>query len=168
MLENLFIGVVSGVVASAIFLLLLFTLRPKLVFSNLIADPEGGAKFVFKILNKSKYAALDLEIQVSIVTPYATPGGETVWAHQDISLRKNTLFELPRFSKNDIEAKYALRFSTQQNLRSICNSASEYVVVKVKARHGLSGFSRVFSKKYHPKTDIAVGQHEFGDALGVR
>jgi hypothetical protein len=169
MFETIVVGVLSSVAASVIFLVCLYQLRPKILFSNFIADQSDNGKkeFAFKILNDSRWSAVDLEIELSCITPITISNG-TALAHEVLPLKKNSLFELPGYSKKDIDAKYALRFTTYVDLTSVCKSQSEYLLVKIKARHAISGFTKVFTHKFSPKHVVKKGRHEFGKGLDIK
>ncbi len=168
MLETILVGILSSVAASCIFLLCLYQLRPSIDFSPCIADQSaaiGVTEYAFKIVNRSKWSAVDLDIEVSLVTPIAIAGG-TALKNTPIVLRKNHLFELQGYDKKDKDGRYALRFVTTDDLNNICKTESDYYVASVKARHAFSGFTKVFSQQFI-KSNIKKGKHAFGLDVAV-
>jgi len=85
-----------------------------------------------------------------------------------LELRKSYFFELGGYSKKDNEAHYALRVGSPEDLSSICTSEGQHLYLTISAQHSFSGFSRVFTKYYHPKSDIKEGHHEKGLGLDVK
>ena len=169
MLENLLIGVSGSLVASVVFLLALFLLRPKIAFSPYIADQSkpDDPMYGFKILNKSRFPITHLEFQLTLISPKAVPNG-VVLRNKLVALTKDKIFEVGGYSKRDKNAEYALRIGTPENLSEICSSEGQSLRFTVTAQHSFSGFSRVFTKFYLPQSDIKRGHHEFGLGLDVR
>lgn len=169
MLENLLIGVLGSVVASVIFLTSLYMLRPKISFSPHIADQTKNSNPMFglKIINRSYWPSTHLEFQLTLITPKAVPNG-VVLTNTQIALTKDKVFEVGGYSKRDKDAHYALRIGVPVDLASLCTSDAQYLYLTVSAQHSLSGFQKVFTKYYHPQSDIRKGHHEFGLGLDVR
>jgi hypothetical protein len=168
-LENLLIGVTGSVVASILFLSALYLLRPRIAFSPHIADQTKGSDpmFGFKIINRSYWPITHLEFQLTLITPKAVPDG-VVLTNRLIELTKEKVFEVGGYSKRDKDAHYALRIGSPADLHSLRTSDAQYLYFTVSAQHSLSGFQRVFTKYYHPQSDIKEGHHEFGLGLDVR
>ena len=70
--ETILFGVVlsilSGLVASGVFLLVLSKFRPKIVISPFIAreEDEKGKFFAFKIINKSRRSCISVKVDASL------------------------------------------------------------------------------------------------------
>ncbi|SOD40397.1 hypothetical protein [Nitrosovibrio sp. Nv4] len=169
MLENLLVGIVGSLVASLVFLIALFSLRPKIVFSPYIANQSKAdeAMYGFKLINKSRFPLTHVEFQLTLITPKAVPNG-VVLRNRLIPLTKGNVFEVGGYSRKDKDAHYAIRVGTPEDLCSVCESEGQYLYFTVVAQHSLSGFSGVFTKYYYPKSDIKRGHHEFGSGLDVR
>ena len=168
-LENLFIGVVSGVVASAAFFLLLRRLRPDIEISPLIAKVTTGGYtyYDFKIINRSRRAAIDIRVHCVLATPENVQGGP-IYQTLGITLTKDTFFELGPYDRNDRDAYYALRFTTVDDLDTLWKDDRSHVRLRIMATDSESGFSRAFLRDFRTKRNsIHEGQHEFGDSLTV-
>lgn len=168
MIESILIGVFSSLSASALFLVLLFRLRPKLEVSSEIADQsdDGGPCYAFKIVNRSRYQAFDISLEAMLITPKQVPGGPVNHV-TELILRKSHFQECGGFSPADKEAHYAFRVATLDNLRDLWVSDTQYLRVNVVSRHALSGFSGVQTMIFNTKSQIKKGKHRFGNSLVV-
>ena len=159
------VGVISGLLASLIFYTFLRALKPNIVISDKIA--KSGDRFLIKIVNKANRDAIDIRAELLLMTPITVPGG-IVWKRERLSLRPEYLMILPKYDKKDKDAKYAFRFSTEENLFEICNKPQQYLSFKIIAKDEVSGFGKVFIQKYYTEKDILEGSFEFGESLEIR
>jgi hypothetical protein len=168
MLESLLIGVLGSVIASAIFLATLYSLRPNLEFSKFIADQSKNDDhmFAFKIINRSRWALTHLEFELTLITPKSVHGG-VVLTNDLLPLIKDKIFEIGKFDKKDKDAQYAVRIGAPVDLRAKCAGEGQFLYLTVSAQHSLSGFRKVFTKHYHPESDVKKGKHEYGLGLDV-
>lgn len=170
LITSLLVGVASSAMASLIFLFALFRLKPHIIISPFIADEtdrEGHPCYVFKIVNRTSYPIHDVQCELLIASPENVEGG-VVWSNKKISLVKDRMFQLGKYSKRDKDALYAWRFSTHENVNSLWNDGHQQVRLKVMARHSLSGFSSAEAYTFHVKRGAIIkGSHCFGAKLGV-
>lgn len=169
MLESLLIGVFGSVIASVVFLFALYTLRPKIEFSQYIADQSKGddPMYAFKVINRSRWPVTHLEFELTLSTHRSVPGG-VVLTNELLPLVKSTIFGIGKFSKKDKDAQYAVRIGAPVDLRSKCVGGGQFLYLTVSAQHSLSGFRKVFTKHYNPESDVKKGKHEYGLGLDVR
>jgi len=167
-MENFLVGIVSGFVASACFLWFLYNLRPKIEISSHIARdrrPDGTVEYGFKFLNRTRYPIIDVKTRVRIRTG-ENVGGGTIWSVQNLSA--GDIWTVPQYDKVDEEKKYAQRMAKPIDLDAKWHDGNSHVEFIVMAKHSLSGFVTVTSKKYYTKRDaIRDGTHRYGDDLTV-
>ena len=166
--EALFIGVVASLTASLVFLYVMFKVRPSIHIGPEIADCSDGdkARFAFKLINRRRCQVFEVTAQVLLITPVQAPGGP-VNSIREISLLKDSFFEVGRFNRKDADAHYALRFGTAEDLRAIWTSESQYIRVNVVSKHALSGFSGISTMIFHTKGQIRKGKFRFGNSFAI-
>ena len=163
------IGIVSGIVSSAIFYLLLRGLRPAIEISPYIAcvQQEDTCYYDFKIINKSKRPLTNIRAHASIAKQVYVEGGP-IFQTEKIPLIRDHYFEMGGFSLKDKNADYALRFATKFDLGSAWITNSDHVKLRVIATDSISGFSKAFVQQYTTKRNsIKTGLHKFGSELDV-
>lgn len=163
------VGIVSGVVSSAMFYFLLRGLRPTIEISPFIAlvDRGGEKYFDFKIINKSKRALVDVRAHASIAKLIYAEGGP-VYQTNNIPLIRDHYFELGPYRKNDKEADFALRFATKFDISDKWDTDADHIKLRIIATDSVSGFSRAFTRVFTTKRNsIKGGIHKFGEDLEV-
>ena len=167
MLESLVIGIVSGIISSILFLIALFFLKPRIKISDKICtNSEFGKPYYFiKTINKTWWTIYDIKVELSLLQASSTKGGK-IYKVDNIKLRRDPPFQIPRFSKKDKDAFYAVMFSTEADLDTLWTDNTHSLKVVISARHTLSGFSRIYTKEYFSKEHaIHRGKFEFGKSL---
>jgi hypothetical protein len=167
--QNVGVGILSGVIASAIFLAALFRLRPSIGISPFIAHDTLGEKpfFAFKIVNKGSRPVINVRVDASLAVPRQVEGGH-VYQTRNIPLVKSEVFQIGGYSPNDKEADYACRFVTYSRLDADWKDGTGFVRLRVIATDSLSGFSAAFVQEFRTKTSsIRHGYHAAGKSLDV-
>lgn len=165
--QTLIIGIVSGVIASLLFLLALFFLKPSIQISDKICtNNEYGKSYYFiKTINKTWWTVYDIKVELSLLQPSPTKGG-IIYKVDKIELRREPPFQIPPYSKKDKDAFYAVLFSTESDLDELWTEKTHCLKVVISARHNFSGFSNIFTKEYFSKEHaIHKGKFEFGKSL---
>ena len=167
--ETVLVGIATSLVASTVFVCLFFRLKPAIEISPYIAreDIDGETFFIFKIVNRSKRAIIDVRVEASLATQTNVEGGPIYRTHQ-IAFRKSYMFQMGGFNQADHGADYACRFATRENLDSMWNNDSDIVRFRVIATDHFSGFSQAFLKEFRTRRNCIVdGSHKWGADLGV-
>lgn len=164
-------GVVSSLVASTLYLLAYaHFLRPAIEVSPYIAmsKRDGELGYAFKIVNRSRYPAVNIQFRVSVTRPISVPDG-TVYVNTPVNLLSDSVFELEKFNRNDKEARYAWRIRTTDNIEELWDEANGgYVTFRVLATHSLSGLSKAYTHRFYGKSDrLRPGEHRWGPELDV-
>jgi hypothetical protein len=166
---NIVVGVLSGLLSSALFFFLLRGLRPEIEISPAIArSTQGGYTYYdFKIVNRSSRSAINVQAHLVLATQTNVQGGP-IYKTLGIELTRNTFFELGAFSEEDKDAAYALRFTTVEDIEGMWANESIHLRMRVMATDSESGFSKSFMHDFRVKRNaIQDGQHEFGRSLAV-
>jgi len=183
--QDILNGVVPGVIASAIFLFILFLLKPKIVISDKIASHYriiNGNKhhvYLFKIINKSLFFKVyDLKVNAYVCENIQNVNGVDT-KYSDITLKgvdqwvlnslnfKHILQNLLRKEKTlQSRCDYAAQFATFDNIATLLQNNS-YISVQVLAKHSLTGFSRVKIMKYQHPSKIIKGTFLSGNSCKI-
>lgn len=168
MIENLLIGVVSGFIASLLFVSFLYRLRPKIVISPEIAkevQSDGQWHYTFKVVNKTPYPVIDFKLELILLTPGNLPNG--VCSHAQV-LSTAERFELESGKNAAPNFDNELLFAYRGPLDQQWNDNAQQIMLAVISKHSLSQFSRVVTQKYFRKAAcIKTGQFPTGQSLAV-
>ncbi|MDX4973680.1 hypothetical protein [Myroides odoratimimus] len=168
-LISLIIGVLTGVIASYLFLKhYLQKLKPSIIISDFICkvELEGKTHYLFKFINRTKYELFDVTLDLSSYKPIGVLQGQ--------NLRKTTLklkttnisFIPPYENKNDQHHTYAVIINTQTNIEEfLTGDNSDYIRLTIIAKHSLSGLNGIFTKDFHTNQCIAKSNFKFGDSI---
>ncbi len=178
-------GVVPGVVASAIFLFILFMLKPKIVISDKIASHYriiNGTKhhvYLFKIINKSLFFKVyDLKANAFVCeniqnvngvdTKYTdiTLKGVDQWVLNSLNFRHILQNFLRKDKTLQSRCDYAAQFVTFDNVATLLQNNS-YISLQILAKHSLTGFSRVKIMKYQHHSKIEKGAFLSGNSCKI-
>ena len=168
MLENLVIGVISGFIASMLFVLFLYRLRPKILISSEIAkelQSNGQFFYTFKIVNETPYPVIDFKLELIILTPTNLPNGTGSHAKIISSLER---FELESGKNPSPDFDNELFFTFPAALEDVWDDTSQQLLLVVIAKHSLSQFSRVTKQRFFRRdASIKVGRFPTGESLYV-
>lgn len=170
-METILLGILSSIFASALWILALNRLRPKLVISQHIAqDPEMTPEspiFRIKVVNQSRHAAMDLRFQVDLMTPLRVKGGHV---NRRFPLRcGNPPLMFPRYDRSNPEHDNAYRLRINSDIRQLLKeNPNSSIRLQIFARHELSGMGKVFEQRYyHPSSEIIIGSFVRGQDLAL-
>ena len=173
MLETLLlavlIGILSSIIASILFLWFLTKIRPQLEISDQIAKErslEGKTIYKIKVINKTSHPIINIKAQLLLVTPTVVPGG-ILMETKKIPLKKSEVMYIEKFDRSDEEAKYAFRFVTYEDIENIWENNKE-LLFRIMATHSVSGFTKVFEKKYYNKKSIKEGEFKIGEEMDIQ
>lgn len=184
-LNNIIQGIVSGVIASAIFLLILFRLKPRIVISDKIASKyitiQGKEThvYVFKVINKSLlFKVYDIKVNAFVCKNVPNINGTNVnlknielkGGDQWILNKLNSKHLLQNFlqGENTLQSRcdYACQFFSSENIATLLTNNS-YISIQVLAKHSLTGFSRVRVRSYHHHSKIEKGTFLSGNSCKI-
>lgn len=166
---NAIIGVVTGVLASYIFLTCyLKHKRPRIKISEKISRHtiKGHKNFVFKFVNMTKDDIFDVSIELVLYKPIGTVNGTNLRGKQ-ISLVDDFTAYLPKESKGDPHNLHAIRVRTTENLDQEWKDGSSFLQLTVIAKHSLSGLNKVFHQNYMSRECISDSKFKSGNDLSL-
>lgn len=163
-------GVGASFVASVVFWLALFRVRPKIVISDKIAKgltDDGDTAYRIKIVNKSRRSAVDLHVAVYRDTYRNVPDGQ-VHRLKPLKIRSTPGYMLHGYRCRDAESRYALRLRIDEDVDQVWTDDSiQSLVVRIYARDSMSGAYRHFEHAYTQRTCITPGSFHKGDSFEV-
>lgn len=169
------VGILSSFLASLVFLLFLFSLKPKIKISDNIAkgrlEVEESIGYGIKIINKTRSPIMNIEAHLYLVTPAKLPSGEKIRFYKEIPLKKNKLIQLGEFGSEDrifgeLYSNYDWIFVTYENIEEKLQNPASFLEFTVYATHAFSGFGKYYVKNY-TKNSIIEGEFEKGNSLKV-
>lgn len=178
-------GIMSGIISSIIFLVILFCLKPCIVISDKIAtkyvniDGNDTHVFVFKIINKSfLFKVYDIKVNAYVCNDVPNVNGINV-TFKDIELKGANQWVLNRLNFKHLfqnilrgektlqsRCDYACQFFSEENLKSILKNNS-YISLQVLAKHSFTGFSKVKIMKYRHPSKIIKGSFLSGNSSQI-
>lgn len=168
-IQSIVVGVVSGVMASAVWIVALSRIRPKLSISTEIAEDPAvdldAPVYRIKVVNRGRRTATDLRFQVDLLTPVRVKGGNV---NRRIPLQcGNAPLMFPRFDRSDEDHGNAYRLRINSDIRKLLTEhPNASIRLQIFARHEVSGVGKVFERRYyHPSSEIIVGSFVRGQAL---
>jgi hypothetical protein len=169
LMQSALVGTISGVISSAMFFVLLFQLRPKMVIAPSISvttNNRGEPVYWLKFVNRGRRDIMDLQCSLFLVCTEEGPGGRFNHREKLLSL---TLPHLPRYRRKDETARYAYRLLGEGDILQLWPDGNEYwLMLLVVARDSVSGFSRSFRQEYRGKVQtLRRGTFQFGLSLNV-
>ena len=168
--ESIVIGLLSSIIASFNFLILMFMMRPKVVISDLIARTIYDEKkaFVVKIINRSWWKVYDIHAELVYLKFENVTGGQNL-SLKHLTLTKDHLWSTNRFSRwqRDTNAEYAALYVCLDDLDALWSNDS-MIEFRVIAKHSFSGFIRVIKRRYYrARSTIRDGSFKFGNSLEI-
>ncbi|WP_133576319.1 hypothetical protein [Pedobacter metabolipauper] len=180
-------NLIPGLYTSLIFLLMLYFLKPRLKIGNKIAlelfpnDPAGQTHlYSFKVINKSLFFKVyDLHICAWVSKIEPSVNADDV-SYQPIKIRKQFQWVIHRLYAGHFFQKflakdqrlerrtdYAAQFSTFEDIRGMIANG-HFITVEILAKHSLTGFTRVITKKYKHVSDIITGTYYSGNSCEIK
>lgn len=171
LLNAVLIGIITSIIGSGSFLLILWFFKPRLKISPNNAHFNHrveGEVWALKIINPSKFFSLfDVSISLYSISNYNVYGGKNGHLSK-IELKKDKIEFIPtlKSKEEDKDAKFARLLFTSHNLKAVLEK-EETILFHVKASHELSGFSKVFQREYFSKSIIKDGKFSHGDSFEI-
>lgn len=170
---SLLTGIISSFLASLVFLSFLFCLRPKIIISPNVAryyDNDGKKFFLFKVVNRSHFKLIDVNVELLIQDPVNTYGGKNLKLRR-LDFKKDKIWFIEKrntlFSKSEY-ASYAIIFTCTSDIDKEWSDKGSMLHFKVICKHSLSGFYKVNTQHYYDKsTEIKDGKFKHGRNLEI-
>lgn len=152
------IGVLSSVCASFIFIYTLSQIKPKIEISEKIAcgvDSNGNKYYAIKVVNRKKRDCINVKVEFALIRSRIVIGGR-IYRAEKIPLIKDQLMLIPQYKANIEDTLYAFRFRTLEDLETKWTNENSHYRFRIIATDSLSGFSKVFERKYYTKNSTFV------------
>lgn len=171
-INTLISGVLSGMVASLLFLFVLRQFRPKISISPFIArdvNSLGEVRYRFKVVNRSFRPAVDVGVYLYRDRPRKVSGGASpIHVLKPIPISDIHINLIPGRRGGDRDARHARRYKCDADLLEYWpNDEFESVVLKIVCRDGFTGVCRVVEQRFELHSSIRDGVFAFGDSLDV-
>ncbi|MBO3709196.1 MAG: hypothetical protein J5X22_01340 [Candidatus Accumulibacter sp.] len=170
MVENILIGVLGSIVASAFFYFWLFSKKPEIAISERIAKDmmEGQTYYSIKVVNRTPRAALDIRAMLCVTKTRQAPGGLTT-TNTPITLEVSELFSLGPCTSEQEPACYAAQFLTKVDLDKEWGDDDHAVLnIFVYAKDEFSGFGKVFDHTFRGRANSIVrGRFKVKNSLDI-
>jgi len=171
-LDKVVLATFVGLTTSGIFLYILSRFRPIIDISSAIAKGNdtlsGRAIYRIKVINRTKSPIVDIRAQLHIFKNHQTATGE-IWKSKAVELRRSDPIVIDKYDQTDVDANYAYRFVTYENLEEAWdNDNVQFLRFRVYARHSISGFGVFAYKDYRLKRNsIKAGEFSKGDTFEI-
>ncbi len=167
---SVIVGVLSSLVASLLFLMFLFTLRPNIAIGDCIAKTheDGKPVYLIKVINKTWGRIYDVHAQVVHIKFENVNGGQNVYS-KPLTLLKSHIWSVNRIKNklNDPNAEFAILFVCTDDLESIWINET-MIEFRVMAKHSFSGFSKIHKRRfYKKKSTVKEGSFKFGNSFDI-
>lgn len=169
LIQSLVIGAIGSLIASFLFLLILYRLQPKLEISPKIAKTtyDGETVYAIKVMNSGNRDAVDIRAELLMIEPQVVGGGIGRNILQ-VSLVRDQWFLLRPMSKVGDRSGAVFEFITTENLdEEWAKHENSYLLFQVHARDVLSGFARLFSYEYYSRKVIMNGRFSIGASMEI-
>lgn len=166
---NAILGIVTGVLASYIFLTwFLNRKRPKIKISPHISRQQwkGGKNFFFKFINTTDTDIFDVSIELVLYKPIGAVNGTNLLGKQ-IDLIDSFSAYIPNNKKTDPHNLHAIRVRTTFDIDKEWTDNSSFLQITIIAKHSLSGLNKVFHQTYMSKECISNSKFKTGDDLSL-
>ena len=156
-------GVISGLVASAVFYIFLLLVRPKINVSAKVckaSEDENGTFIKIKVVNGSFWALTNVKYTLD----FCQSSGEGVYHIEVIKPHKASLEFISKYSWKDANSEYAIRFS--YIIPPHIRISEGWLEFSIQGNHGFSNTSACVKKKYE-NADIVSGIFETGTSMKI-
>lgn len=178
-------GVLASSIASFLFILILFRVRPQFSISPHLAkdtDPNTNETvFVFKVKNNSPFFKIyDLKCSIGVFEIIPSHNSEDTKRTDDkVDLINDNKWVLARFNIRHISqwlnrekklttrSDYAAQFGTKFDLKTVIENR-KMIRVEAIAKHPLSGFSKVKFEEYKHISQIVNGSFCSGNSFKIK
>lgn len=158
-------GVVSGIISSIAFMLILLRIKPRVKISQEICiskTKEGKETHQIKIVNLTH--AMLVNVQYSL--HYCEVHDDGIVTIQHVNPLKSPITTISRYDKNDRQAKYAMRISYALEEEKYPLDDRHKLLFTFLADHALSNTTKSIEVEYYAK-DIKKGMFESGTSTKV-
>ena len=166
-----FSGVISGLIASFFFFLILFCIKPKIKTSEEVAKKEedGKTEYFIKVVNLSRSMFIDVEYTLNVCTDIPMPGTchkpEVLIKTQRIKFSKEPITLINGYKKDSND--FAVWLRVDEDLQNLVKEKGSYLEFNITGKHNISNRTKAFTVKYF-KSHIKVGEFFCGKSTKIQ
>ncbi|HET8861570.1 hypothetical protein [Marivirga sp.] len=121
-INDFFNSLLTGILTSVIFLILLYFFRPNIKISDCIAkDKEDDNIFRFKIINKSLFSIYDIRVRMFLCNEINGINGKNI-KFEELELKVSNIWTIPPFNIKHIFQNE----KSQKNIKGKTNYAAAF------------------------------------------
>ncbi len=170
-LYNILGGIVSGLIASVVFLVVTRWIRPKIFISKHISaypSDTGEEVLRIKIINLRHRAVADLTVQIFLERKRAVHNGE-IKVRTPVGKKFTSHTQQQRKFRDKVyDNARRIRIDYNDLLAALATHPDGYLVVEVFARDAISGVGAAFTREYALSTDMCMfGSFEVGNGATI-
>lgn len=164
-IPSIITGVISGIIASITFFVMLLLIRPNVKVSDSISRrklDDEKAELKIKIVNKSM--AMLSNVQYTLY--YCKEGKDGIHAIEEISPRKKPLTSISKYTLNKNNTDYAIRITYDVDMGKYALDDSSKLIFVFVCNHSISNTTTSIQKEYR-KENIIDGIFETDKSMKV-
>lgn len=166
-------GIVSGFLASIVFLAATRFLRPKIFISEYLSvyptDSRGNEVVRMKIVNLRRRPASDVSVQVFVQHVQQVHGGPLKVRKRVGNRFTSHMIQARKLRDKEFDNARRIRIDDEHMIKLLAENSSAYVVVEVFARDAVSGVGGIFRREYPLSTDsFQFGSFELGNGGEIK
>ena len=183
-LYQIILSILTGIISSIVFLVIIFILRPRLKISHEICrrfdEKTGRNVYMIKVINKSRwFKVIDVNAELISQEPVAAPvltktkncNGATNLKLKRLKLKEENghIWFINRRKYSCKHASFAYIFTCIEDLDTLWDENKKQTLhFKIISKHGLSGFPKLTTMEYADKNScIKEGRFYFGNTCEI-
>ena len=163
------IGIISGIVSTALFHCLLKFTKPNIIISDCIEKRIVDQKPVYhiKVVNLRKRNAVGIKLYLYLV--HAENGHDgTILRYEQMEIHDGGIPYIDPYDKKDSTSKYAIRLELPNQLLDIWkDDRIQYLRFGIYCVDEFTGSEKFFSQEYRQHSKIIEGKFKTGKSLEI-
>ncbi|MCH5297798.1 MAG: hypothetical protein J1E85_09020 [Ruminococcus sp.] len=162
---NWIVGIISGLVSSFCFFVIIFLIKPKIIVADKICKNIVGNDVIYKIKIVNKSHAMLTNLNYSLY--YKIEGKDGVHEIFEIPPSKSPIVFVDKYDRNDTDADYAVRISYNVDASQFPIKDNTKFVFNLIASHSTTGSAKSVVKEYKAENIIENGLYETGKSVKI-
>lgn len=161
--QTIIIGIVSSIIASLVFYILMILIKPKFIISDKICLAKQDDEYIYyrvKVVNRTRTYITNINYSLA----YCEERDDGITDFQIIPRIKSPLLNLEGYSRDNMD--YAVRFTFKVNKKKYELNSNSFFVFTFQANHSFSNAMKIKTKKYRLK-DVREGMFETGTSINI-
>lgn len=161
--QTIIIGIVSSIIASLVFYILMILIKPKFVISDLICLAKQDDEYIYykvKVVNKTRTYITNIKYSLA----YCEKEDDGITYFQIVPEIKSQLLNLGGYSKDNTDYAARLEFKLKKEKYKL--SGNSFFIFTFQANHSFSNAMKIKTKKYR-LNDVREGKFETGTSTNI-